>query len=50
MTVLSSSAYIGPVPRVEMTFDHAEVLDIRSRARTLQHLIRWKDKGAAVER
>jgi hypothetical protein len=32
------SVYIGPVPRVEMTFDHAEVLDIRARARTLQHL------------
>jgi hypothetical protein len=32
------SVYIGPVPRVEMTFDHAEVLNIRERARTLQHL------------
>ncbi len=44
------SLYIGPVPRVEMTFDHAEVLDIRARARTLQHLIRWEDEGAVVER
>jgi hypothetical protein len=44
------SVYIGPVPRVEMTFDHAEVLDIRARARTLQRLIRWEDEGAVVER
>ncbi len=44
------SVYIGPVPRVEMTFDHAEELDIRARARTLQHLIRWEDEGAVVER
>jgi hypothetical protein len=45
------SVYIGPFSRVEMmTFDHAEVLDIHARARTLQQLIRWEDEGAVVER
>jgi hypothetical protein len=44
------SVYIGHVPRVEMSFDHAEVLDNRARARTLSHLIKWEDEGAVVER
>ncbi len=33
-----------------MTFVHAEVLNIRARARALQHLLKWEDKGAVVER
>jgi hypothetical protein len=42
--------YLGSVARVDMTFAHAEVLDIRPRARTLQHLLRWEDEDAVVER
>jgi hypothetical protein len=44
------SVYIGPVPRVEMTFDHAEVLDNRARAQQLSHLINWEDEGAVEKR
>ncbi len=33
-----------------MTFAHAKVLDIRARAHTLQHLLRWEEEGAVVER
>jgi hypothetical protein len=45
------SVFIGPVPRVEISFDHAEVvLDNRARAQQLSQLIKWEDEGAIVER
>jgi hypothetical protein len=44
------SVFIGPVPRVEMSFEHAEVLDNRARAQQLSQLIKWEDEGAIVER
>ena len=44
------SVFIGPVPRVEMSFDHAEVLDNRARAQQLSQLIKWEDEGTIVER
>ncbi len=44
------TVYLGTVAKVEMTFAHAEVQDIRARARTLQQLDKWEDEGAVVER
>ncbi len=44
------TVYVGSVVSVSTTFAHAEVLDIRARARTLTHLQKWKDEGAVVER
>ncbi len=44
------SVFIGPVPRVEMSFDHAEVLDNRARAQQLSQLIKREDEGAIVKR
>ncbi len=44
------TTFLSPGNRLEMTFGHAWVLDIRARARTLQHLLNWEDEGAVVER
>jgi hypothetical protein len=44
------TAILYPEHRLEMTFLHAEVLDIRARVRTLQQLLNWEDEGAAVDR
>jgi hypothetical protein len=40
------SVFIGPAPRVQMSFGHAEVLDNRARAQQLSQLIKWEDEGA----
>ncbi len=45
-----ATAILNPENRLEMTFLHTEVLDIRVRARTLQQLLNWEDEGAVVER
>jgi hypothetical protein len=34
------SVFISPVPKVEMSFDHAEVLDNRARAQQLSQLVK----------
>ncbi len=44
------SVFISPVPKVEMSFDHAEVLDNRASAQQLSQLVKWEDEGAIVER
>jgi hypothetical protein len=42
--------YLDPESRMEMAFTHAEVWDIRARARKLQQLLEWQEEGAVVER
>ena len=42
--------YLDPESRMEMAFTHAEVWDIRARARKLQQLLKWQEEGAVVER
>jgi hypothetical protein len=44
------TAFLYPEARLQMTFLHAEVLDIRARARQLQKLLNWEDEGALVDR
>ncbi len=44
------TVYLGTVAKVERTLAHAELLDIRARVRTLQHLVKLEDEGAVVER
>ncbi len=44
------SVFISPVSKVEMSFDHAAVLDNRARAQQLSQLVKWEDEGAVVER
>ncbi len=43
------TAFLYPEARLEMKFLHAEVLDIRARARQLQKLLNREDEGAAVD-
>jgi hypothetical protein len=42
--------FLDPKWRFVMTFYHAEFWDIRARARKLQQLYKWQEKGAVVER
>ncbi len=44
------TAFLHPETRLQMTFLHAEVLDILARARQLQKLFNWEDEGAVVDR
>ncbi len=43
------TAFLNPEMRLDMTFFHAEVWDIRARARKLQQLLKWEEEGAVVE-
>jgi hypothetical protein len=44
------TAFLYPEAWLEMTFLHAEVLDIRARTRQLQKLLNWEDEGAVADR
>ncbi len=44
------TAFLYSEAQLQMTFLHAEVLDIRARARQLQKLLNWEDEGAVVDR
>jgi hypothetical protein len=44
------TAFLNPEMRLDMTFFHAKVWDIRARAHKLQQLLKWEEEGAVVER
>ncbi len=41
-----STAFLHPKGRLQISFLHAEVLDMRARARQLNKLLNWEDEGA----
>jgi hypothetical protein len=43
------TVFLHPEGRLQMSFPHAEALDMRARARQLNKLLNWEDEGAVVD-